>query len=302
MKKAKPGLGKGLAAIIQNDPELTLESSGFLPAVPVDAIIPNPKQPRAQIKPDELIGLADSIREHGILEPLIVTQVRDPEKLPTGQYLLVAGERRWRAAKLAQVETVPVLVKDVSPQQILEIAIIENIQRKDLNPIEEATALAELYNNYRIRLEDLSKKIGKDISTISNKMRLLKLPATIQTGMLNDLITESHAYALLSLKNQDAVLAAYNIVTKQKLSVRQTEDLIRKINLANKDVIPPSKKANAIIYDEKTEKINQELGQILGKGYRLVRKKNGGRIVIPFHDDSQLDALYSFLIARKWQE
>lgn len=300
MAKPRSGLGKGLAALIQENPDITLENSGFLPTVPIDDIEPNPKQPRAQIKPDELIGLADSIREHGILEPLIVTEIKDEQRQPTGKYMLVAGERRWRAAKLAQLDSVPVLVKDISPQQVLEIAIIENIQRKDLNSIEEATALSELYHNYRIKLEDLAKKVGKDISTISNKMRLLKLPDPVQTGMLNDEITESHAYALLALKNQDAILAAYNIISKQKSSVRQTEELVRKINLANKDVTPPSKRNNAIVYDEKTEKIDHDLNAILGKGYRLIRKKNGGRITIPFMNDDQLDALYTFLKSQQF--
>jgi ParB family transcriptional regulator, chromosome partitioning protein len=292
--KKRSGLGKGLAAIISENPNLQFKDSGFIPDLDINSVEPNPNQPRATIKPDDLIGLADSIREHGILEPIIVKQNLGDK------YQLVAGERRWRAAKLAQMQTVPVLVKDLSPQEILEVAVIENIQRKDLNPIEEATALAELYGKYRIKLEDLAKKVGKEKSTISNKMRLLKLPYEIQQGMLDEKLTESHAYMILALTNQDAMIVAYNMIVKNKLGVRQTEDLVRKLNLAN-DSVEKKQKSNAVIYDAKTEKIDTVLSQQLGKGYRLVRKKDGGRITIPFQSEQQLDILYKLLMSKDFK-
>lgn len=287
--KAKSrGLGKGLAALLGPEPQTS--ETGFVPNLDIDKIQPNPKQPRSRISPEDLIGLADSIREYGIIEPLIVT------KAETGEFQLVAGERRWRAAKLAQIKQLPVIIKEASPQQILEMAIIENIQRKDLNSIEEATALAELYNNYRVKLEDISKKVGKEVSTISNKMRLLKLPLKVQQGILDGEVTESHAYILMTLKSKDALLAAYTVVAKKHLSVRQTEEIVRKIALANSAVIPPKPKQNGIVYDKITDEIHTNLTEKLGKGFRLVRRKNGGRIVIPFQSDDQLQALYKFLL------
>jgi ParB family transcriptional regulator, chromosome partitioning protein len=289
------GLGRGLAAILETEP--ASEISGFIANLPIDQIQPNPHQPRATIKPEDIIGLADSIREYGVIEPLIVA---NSHEAPAGHYQLVAGERRWRAAKLAQLKTIPVIVKDLSNQQLLELAIIENIQRKDLNPIEEATALSMLYTKYRIKLEDLAKKVGKEASTISNKMRLLKLPKPVQQGMLEDKITEGHAYVLLSLKSTDALLAAYNIIVRKKFSVRQTEELVRKISLANKEVLPVCQKQNAVIYDEKTVEIQNNLGTRLGKGFRLIRKKNGGRIVIPFSGDEQLEKLYKYLMSKEF--
>jgi ParB family chromosome partitioning protein len=268
--------------------------------------LPNPKQPRSQINPETLVELADSIREYGIIEPLIVTAIPESERaqlLKTGvnaEYYLIAGERRWRAAKLAHMDKVPVLIREASEQKLLEMAIVENIQRQDLNPIEEALALSELYRNYRIKLEDLAKKIGRDISTISNKMRLLKLPEKVQNGLLMGEISESHAHLLLSLKSKDALLAAYNIISKKQLSVRDADELIRKITLANKGAGGPSKKTNAIVYDELTAKIADDLGGRLGKGFKLVRKRNGGRITIPFMSDKQLQALYDYLMSNKF--
>jgi ParB family chromosome partitioning protein len=297
-KKKKAGLGKGLSAIIGN--ENNQELQGYIPALSIEKIEANPKQPRTEINPEELIGLADSIREHGILEPLIVTEVSKDQG--ESSYQLVAGERRMRAAKLAQLQTVPAIVKEVSDQELLELAIIENIQRKDLNALEEANALSELHKNYGLKLESIAKKIGRDISTVSNKMRLLKLPQVVQEAILRDEITESHAYALLALKNKDAIAAAYNMVVKQKLSVRQTEELVRKLDLATASHNKKKKKSNAIIYDEETAKMTEELKQRLGKGFRLIKKKKGGKITIPFANDEQLEKIYAFLTSKRYPD
>lgn len=298
MAKTKSfGLGKGLAALLEETP---VQESGFLPALAIEALLPNPNQPRAHIDPEELVGLADSIREHGIIEPLIVTaipaELNGPDKPAQAQYMLVAGERRWRAAKLAQLQTVPVIVKDLGRQEVLELAIIENIQRRDLNALEEAIAINELHRTFGIKLEVLQRKLGRDLSTLSNKMRLLKLPKIIQQGLLDGQITESHAYQLLTLKSTDAMLAAYNIVSKTKLSVQQTEDLVRKIQHANREVIPPSQKQNAVIFDEKTIKITDDLSGKLGKGVKLVRHRQGGKLTIPFANDEVLAKIYQYLL------
>lgn len=294
---AKKGLGKGLAAILQTevDEERDLTQIGFIPDLDIEKISPNPKQPRSNIDPEELVGLADSIREYGIIEPLIVT------KTESGDYMLIAGERRWRASKLAQLKAVPVIVKEATTQQLLEMAIIENIQRKDLNPLEEATALAELYNNYNIRMDEIARKIGRDVGTVSNKMRLLKLPEQAKQGLLERKITESHAYILLSLKSSDALLAAYNIAAKKGLSVAQTDQLVRKISLANKEVFPVSPlKQNSVIYDEKTAAVEETLRATLGKKFKLIRRRNGGQVVVPFLKDEQLEALTKFLTSAEF--
>jgi ParB family chromosome partitioning protein len=297
-KKSK--LGKGLGAIFDTDiSELDSSRSGFLPEVPLSEISPNPAQPRKSIEPNELIGLADSIREHGIIEPLIVTELnlnKSSRSGKIGKYQLIAGERRWRAAKLAKLETAPVVVREASPQQVLEIAIIENIQRKDLNPIEEATALKELYSNYRVKLEDIAKRVGKDVSTLSNKMRLLKLPKEIQQGLLNEDITESHAYQILTLKSEDARLAAYKMTIKKGLSVTELQDYVKEIRLANRKVIPPKSHKNTFVLDDKTKQIQDNLKDLLGKGFRLTRKKDGGKITIPFNSDDQLEEIHEFIL------
>jgi ParB family chromosome partitioning protein len=305
-KKKKGKLGKGLGAIFDTDiSQLDRSESGFIPDVPISEIRSNPSQPRKSIEPGELIGLADSIREHGIIEPLIVTELNlgkseeSSEEKTKAKYQLIAGERRWRAAKLAKLETVPVVVREASPQQVLEIAIIENIQRKDLNPIEEATALKELYSNYRVKLDDIAKKVGKDVSTLSNKMRLLKLPKQIQQGLLNEEITESHAYQILTLKSKDAQIAAFKMTVKKGLSVTELQDYVKEIRLANRNVLPPKDNKNTFVLDEKTKEIQDNLKNVLGKGFRLTRKKDGGKITIPFINDDQLEEIHEFILNNK---
>ncbi len=287
------GLGQGLSALLANDLLKVDGETGFIPNLPLESISPNPKQPRFSVNPEELIGLADSIREHGVIEPLIVT--KDPHV--ADRYQLVAGERRWRAAKLAKLAHVPVVIKDISPQQILELAIIENIQRQDLNALEEATAIAELHNTYHLKLEDIAKKIGKDISTLSNKMRLLKLPQVVQVGILSRQITESHAYQILALKSTDAILAAFNIIVKKELSVKQTQELVRRILHANKEVFGQNTKQNAVLYDDLTIKITQDLVDKLGKGVKVHRRKNGGSLTLPFNSDEHLQSIYQYLMS-----
>jgi len=288
--KTKRALGKGLGSLIkagQGDNGETL--AGYLPEVPIDDISPNPKQPRMVIDPEELMGLADSIREYGIIEPLIVIKAGRT-------YQLVAGERRWRAAKLAMFTTVPVVVKELSEQQTVEVALVENIQRKDLNALEEAMALNELFVVHELTLSQIAKKVGKDESTISNKMRLLKMPDEVQKGLLTGKINETQALIILALKSRDAMLAVYNIVVKKKLGIPETENLVHKITNAHKEVMQIAPKSNSRIYDEYTQKIQADLASKLGKGFHLVRKVDGGKITIPFFSSEQLELIYKFVL------
>ncbi len=277
------GLGKGLSALISKNtlPDLT---QGYIPNLPIDLIVPNPYQPRAEINPDTLVEMADSIRQHGVIEPLLVTRKGDT-------YELIAGERRWRSSKLAGMETVPVVVKESTPQEMLELAVIENVQRKDLNPIEEALAFEQLISAFDMSHEDISKRIGLSRPAIANKIRLLTLPDELKKALLDEKITEGHARGLLGLKNNDMMIAAYKIIMRDHLSVRAVEELVRRLNKGSK---MPKKKSMRII-DEKTSNIEFSLRQKFGEKVTLSRSQKGGKIVIPFTNDTELDKILTLI-------
>ncbi len=278
MKKSV--LGKGLSALI-DETSLPEISQGFIPKLPVKLIVPNPYQPRSEIKPEELIELADSIRQHGVIEPLLVT------KKSESQYELIAGERRWRASQLAGIETVPVVVKEASPKEMLELAIVENIQRRDLNPLEEAMAFEQLTKMFNMTHDEISKKVALSRPAIANKIRLLSLPEEIKKGLLEEKISEGHARALLGLNSKETMIATYKIILRDNLSVRAVEELVRRLN-KGKQV---KKRADMRILDEKTVKIESSLKERFGEKVTLARSKKGGKIVIPFSNDHELDGI-----------
>lgn len=268
---------------------------GFLPNVAIGDIEPNSDQPRTAIPPESLIGLADSIRSQGIIEPLIVTKRADSSK-----FVLVAGERRWRAAKLAQLKSVPVLVRELSGREILELALVENIQREDLNSLEEARALDTLHKDHELKLEEIAQRIGRDISTVSNKLRLLKLPERIQQGILGNNITESHAYQLLTLKSSDAQLAAYQIVIAKELSVAKTEELVREIRQSSGSAEFAVKKAVASLsLPTELKDLEQKLSKKFGRGFKIAPRKYGGVVTIPFKNTEQVEELFNLLESAK---
>lgn len=275
------GLGKGLSALISEDTMHEL-SQAYIPDLPINQIIPNPHQPRAEIKPETLVELADSIREHGIIEPLIVT------KKGEDKYELIAGERRWRASKLAKISKVPVVVKEASPQQMLELAIVENVQRHDLNPLEEALAFEQLVKLYGMSHKDISEKIGYSRPAVANKIRLLTLPDEIKRSLLEGEVSEGHARALLGLTSVDAMHAAVKIIVRDSLSVRAVEELVRRLNHGHKK---PKRKHMRIV-DEYTQELESTLKEQYGKKVKLFRSTKGGKIVIPFSDDKELESLY----------
>ena len=300
------GLGKGLSALIgfsnvsnanietpqtQNQTETENTdvkniSNNFIHNLDISLLSPNPYQPRIQITEDSLIELSKSIKEHGIIEPLVVTK-----NITTNKYEIIAGERRWRAAKLAGLTTIPVIIKESSPQEMLEIAIVENIQREDLNPLEEALAIEQLYKTFGLSQEEIGGKLGLSKPTISNKMRLLSLPEEIKKGLLENKISEGHARALLGLVNQDNLMPVYKMILKDNLSVRATEELVRRINKG----ISIQKRKNNIILDEYTQSIENKLKNLFGSETNLFRSKKGGRIVIKFKDDTELDKIIKTL-------
>ncbi len=216
-----PGLGKGLDALIPSGsgPQT---APGGVTQVPVAQIIPNPRQPRAVFKPEDLAELADSIREHGIIQPLIVTRGEGDS-----HYTLIAGERRLQAAKQAGLAQVPAIIRTATDQQRLELALIENIQRADLNALEEAHAYQSLVDEFRLAHDEIARRVGKNRVTITNTLRLLKLPNSAQKALLDEQITEGHARALLGLEVPQSIELAMEIVVALAFTVRQTEGLVR---------------------------------------------------------------------------
>ncbi|OGC44092.1 hypothetical protein A2400_00655 [candidate division WS6 bacterium RIFOXYB1_FULL_33_14] len=273
-------LGKGLAALIDSK-EIDNSSSSYREKFDITKILPNPFQPRMHIEPNELIGLADSIRANGIIQPLIVSKDKNSDK-----YFIIAGERRFRAAQLAGLKYVPIVIKDSSPQQMLELALIENIQRRDLNPLEEAYAFQQLQDEFGLPQEEIAEKVGLNRVTISNKMRLLKLPDPVKEVVLNETISEGHARALLGIKDEESLVAATDIVVKRGLSVRQTESLVRKINYGK------SAKYKTI----QTEypdllRYGEMLSEKMGYSTSVRRLSKGGRIIIRFLNKQELEDL-----------
>ncbi len=277
----KNSLGKGLDSLISKT-DIDEINQGFIPNLDIDAIDPNPYQPRMQMNPEELMELADSIREHGVIEPLIVT------KASNGRYNLIAGERRLRAAKLAKLKSVPAVVKEVSEQQVLELAVIENIQRADLNPLEEAMAFEQLAQKFKMTHGEIAKKVGLSRPAIANKIRLLQLPDEIKKGLLDKKIDEGHARALLGLQSKIAMISAYKIIIRDHLSVRAVEELVRRLNQGKYK----QRKSTNRILDAYTQKIEKTLKDIYGNQVKLFRSKKGGKIVIPFKSDKELEQIY----------
>ncbi len=284
----KRGLGKGLGALIPPSGSAREENgedeSGILD-VPVDQISPNPHQPRHTIDQAKLRELADSILEHGLIQPLIVT------KSGAEEYQLIAGERRWRASRLAGLSSVPVIIKESSPQQMLELAIVENIQRADLNPLEEAAAYAQLMDEFGLTQEAVSERLGKSRTAVANTVRLLNLPDIAKEALAEGKITEGHARSLLSLKKEREQLRALDRVIKQSLNVRQTESLVRQL-LAGDEAKP--KRPTLSPHDKS---LLNRFQSKLGTKVELSRSdEDQGRLVIHFYSQEELQAIFDAIL------
>jgi len=272
-------LGKGLSALIPEADNLT-EGEGTYFQCPIEAIEPNPYQPRMVFQDAELEDLARSIREKGILTPLLVSK---GEK----GYRLIAGERRWRAAQKAGLERVPVVVRETTPVESLELALIENIHRQDLNPIEEALAYKKWLETSETTQEALAKAIGRDRSTITNMLRLLKLPKNIQKDVMEGRLSMGHARVLAGVPNGTDQRKLHARILQKGLSVRQAEDLIKKSKGRGK-----SKKA---IPDAYMQSLADSLKRSLGTKVDIVKKGKQGKVVIHFYSDDELDRLLELL-------
>jgi ParB family chromosome partitioning protein len=285
MDKKSPRLGKGLAALIDAK-EIDNSSSAYDPKFDINKIEPNPYQPRMHIDPEELIEIADSIREKGVIQPLIITKGEDSDK-----YFLIAGERRLRAAQLAGLKEVPIVIKESSPQEMLELALIENIQRKDLNPLEEAYAYQQMIEEFGVSQDDIAKKVGLNRVTITNKIRLLTIPDEVKEDVLNEKLSEGHARALLGIKDETSLVAAADLVVKREMSVRETEALVRKINYGKGSTTKKWKKS-----DKETEKYSDMLSKKLGYTANITKMTKGGKVVIRYNTQDELKDLMDKLI------
>ncbi len=267
MKKA---LGKGLDALIPKKEDSLIE-------VELERILPGDVQPRTGFDENSLKELAQSIKEKGIIQPIVLSRVGD------GTFRIIAGERRWRAAKLAGLERIPAIVKDVSPAEAVEIALIENIQREDLDPVETAMAFERLLKEFKLTQEDLSQRVGKDRATIANYLRVLRLPEEIKSLLKNGSITMGHAKAILSIEDIEKQKEVSELVIKKALSVRQTEELVKRIE---KRVMPKNKEKAPEITE-----LESRLTSVLGTKVRIHHKGKKGRLEISYNSLDELDGI-----------
>lgn len=286
MAKKRTGLGKGLGALIVDTDSPAPKVEGGILEVTVDKIIPNPRQPRLHFNEDELAELAASISEHGIIQPLIVSPNGD------GGYTLVAGERRLKASKQAKLEKVPVVIREVSDQQQLEWALIENIQRADLSPLEEAEAYHQLSEEFGLSHAKIANQVGKSRVAITNTLRLRKLSDAVKAALVNKLVSEGHARALLGLSTEEAQEAALQTVTSLRLNVRQTEQLVNKINGEKK----PTTEEKKIEKSPEVIDIESRLQSRFETKVSMRYSKNGGNITLHYSSDEDLDALLEKLL------
>jgi len=283
--KSRSGLGKGLGALIpQGAPTPGLRK------VHIDAIVPNPWQPRSVFDQQALEDLAASIREVGLIQPLIVQQVQDADLAQPKRYSLVTGERRWRAARLAGLQHVDVIVKELTAQETLEMALIENIQRADLNPLEEAEAYQQLSSEFGLTQERIAERVGRSRVSVTNTLRLLRLPEEIKLAVMDKSLTEGHARALLMLDEDDEQVLAFRTVLRKKLSVRQTEELVRRLQAATGETTRQRTRS------PETEALESRFRESLGTKVDLYRSRKGGRLVIHFYSEEDLEGLYERLI------
>lgn len=298
MAVKRKGLGKGLDSLIPDNKSAKVqnpeqEKKKEEPAsvsgeqmMKINMVEPNREQPRRNFEEDALLELADSIKQYGVLQPLIVRKRKD-------YYEIIAGERRWRAAKIAGVKEVPVIVKDYNEQEILEIALIENIQRENLNPIEEAMAFKKLLEEFNLKQDEVAERVSKSRTAVTNSMRLLKLDSRVQQMIVDDMISTGHARALLAIDDKELQYTLANKIFDEKLSVRETEKLIKSIKTPKKE---KEKKIieNAFIYEDLEDKMKQILGT---KVHVSSKGKGKGKIEIEYYSDKELERMFEMIMS-----
>lgn len=284
MSPRRIGLGKGLDSLIPPSGAGDDEARQGVLQVPLSAISPNPHQPRLPIQDQDLSELAVSIEEHGVIQPLVVMEAADG-------YQLIAGERRWRAARVAGLTKVPVLVKDVAPREMLELALVENLQRSDLNPVEEATAFQQLGDDFGLTQQQIARRVGKSRTAVANTLRLLKAALPVREALLDESISEGHARALLGLERDEAQAEALKVVLKRDLNVRQTEQLVRRMLGREKEEARPRRSPSP-----EERELEAQFRQALSTKVSLKRKGDGGSLVIYFYSEEELAAIYDRIV------
>lgn len=281
----KFGLGKGLGALIPENEDDIKEGSKLF--IPLNKIKNNSDQPRKAFDNEKIAELAQSIKTHGIIQPLLV------KKADNDEYIIVAGERRWRAAKMIGLKEVPVVVMDITEKEVLEISLIENIQRQDLNPIEEALSYKKLLTEFNVTQEELSKRIGKSRTTITNTMRLINLDKRVQQYLIEGVLSEGHGRAILGINNLDKQYEISQKAIDENLSVREIERLIKLLNEQNKrkDIEQKLKKEDNPYYREIKEKLQEHLGTKVN----FTSNKNKGKIEIEYYSEEDLQRILDIM-------
>ena len=304
MSAKKMGLGRGLNTLIPKAPIVDEEDVEQVKkkvsrssktkkkeetkkelTLPIDKIEPNPDQPRNQFDEDTLQELADSIKQYGMLQPILVTPKDD-------FYEIIAGERRWRAAKAAGLKEVPAVLKEYSRQEAMEISLIENVQRADLNPIEEALAYKRLLTEFNLKQDEVAERVSKSRTAVTNSMRLLKLSPRVQQMIIDDMISTGHARALLAIDDEEQQFILANKIFDEKLSVRETEKLVKALKNPKKEV-KKEKSEHTFIY----ENIEEQIKNIMGTKVSVNQKANGkGKIEIEYYSEEELERIYDLLM------
>ena len=283
----KKGLGKGLDSMIpekKTKAEIKADADNSLVEVKISEIDPNIGQPRKKFDEDELLELAESIKIHGVIQPIIVTKRGK-------RYEIIAGERRWRASKLAGLTKIPAVIREYTDKEIMEVSLIENIQRQDLNPIEEAVAFKNLIDEYKMKQDDLAERVSKSRSAITNALRLLKLDDKVKAMLAEGLISTGHARALLAVEDKSKQQILATRIFDEKLSVRETEKLVKQI-LENKESKKEKKPSEKLIY----KKLEDSLKSIIGSKVSIKSKDNGkGKIEIDYYSIEELDRITELL-------
>ena len=299
MAVKRNGLGKGLDSLIPNKTEKTVKtekkpeqkneesqnSSGEI-LVKINQVEPNREQPRKEFDEDSLMELADSIKQFGILQPLLVQKRKD-------YYEIIAGERRWRAAKIAGIKEVPIIIRDYTDQEIVEISLIENIQRENLNPIEEAMAYKRLLEEFHLKQDEVAERVSKSRTAVTNSMRLLKLSPRVQQMIVDDMISTGHARALLAIDDEEQQYQLANRIFDEKLSVRETEKLVKALKNPKKEV-KKQKQEHTFVYDN----IEEQMKNIIGTKVSVNPKANGkGKIEIEYYSEDELERIYDLIMS-----